>query len=537
MTQETCKDIWVIADLRNERLFGYTLNVLAKARELALAVGGRAAIIILESPSLTPFAGEPPGLASDEAVTRSLDYGADIVYRIANPALAPARADIFSLALADAVRQCAPRIVLCALTDFGRELAARTAGIHRVGLIADCADLRWGDDGIVASCPSWGGEIIAEIGYTDPNRTGFATVQTHIRVAVATQGNPGRVESLSIDAITPPAGLHFLSRAPEPEGHRRLEDATTVVVGGGGVGSPDGFQLIRELAAVLGAEVGATRPPVAKHWVDEDRLIGQTGKTIRPRLLFSIGTSGAIQYTAGIAESDTIVAINRDTEAAIFALADIGVVADAKSFLPLLTAKVKQTVMRGLADFVWDYGEKEGAESFGTRIRKLREAHNWTPATLAEATGQTPEFIAQVERDEASPPVAFLLRLATSLGIDPATFLSREEKTQLRDQRAQAFVKRTQNYSYQNLTPGAEHDHLRAFLITIDPKQIHKPVAYKHEGEEFIFVLAGDLEITLGSKNHLLHPGESLHFNSDTPHKLRSISNVETRCLVVLYTI
>ena len=537
MIQETCRDIWVIADLRNERLYRYTLNILAKARELALAVAGRAAVIILEPPSLTPVAGETPGVTPDEAVTRSLAYGADIVYRISHPALAQARADIFSIALADAVRQCTPRIVLCALTDFGRELAARTARLHNAGLIADCADLRWSDGGIIASCPSWGGDVIAEITYADPVRTGFATVQTHIRLAVAAQGNPGRVEFLNIDTMTPPAGLHFISRVPETEDQRRLEDADVVVVGGGGMGSANDFNLIRELAAALGAEVGATRPPVAQHWVDEEHLIGQTGKTIRPRLLFSIGTSGAIQYTAGIAESDMIVAVNRDAEAPIFALADIGVVADAKSFLPILTAKVKQTVMRSLADFIWDDGKKEGVESFGTRIRKIRESHNWTPATLAESTGQTPEFIAQVERDEASPPVAFLLRLAKALGADPATFLSREEKTLLRDQRAQAFIKRTQNYSYQNLTPGAEHDHLRAFLITIDPKQFHKPVAYKHEGEEFIFVLAGDLELTLGSKNHLLHPGESLHFNSDTPHKLRSLSNVETRCLVVLYTI
>lgn len=537
MIQETCRDIWVVADLRNERLYGYTLNIIAKARELALAVAGRAAVIILEPSSLTAVAGEPSGLAPEEAVTRTLAYGADIVYRIAHPDLAPARADIFSMVLADAVRQCTPRIVLCALTDFGRELAARTARLHNAGLIADCADLRWSDGDIIASCPSWGGEIIAEITFADPTRTGFATVQSHIRAAVKARGNPGRVESLNIAAMTPPAGLHFLSRVPEPEGHRRLEDADAVVVGGGGMGSADGFQLTRELAVALGAEVGATRPPVAQHWVDEDRLIGQTGKTIRPRLLFSIGTSGAIQYTAGIAASDTIVAVNRDAEAPIFAIADIGVVADAKSFLPLLTAKVKQTVMRGLADFIWDNGEKEGAESFGTRIRKIREARNWTSATLAEATGQTPEFIAQVERDEVSPPVAFLLRLATALGVAPSTFLNREEKTLLRDQRARAFIKRTQNYSYQNLTPGAEHGHLQAFLITIDPKQTHKPVAYKHEGEEFIFVLAGDLELTLGGKTHLLHPGESIHFNSDTPHKLRSLSNVETRCLVVLYTI
>jgi len=535
MSTPTNTDIWVVADLRSERFFGYTLNLLAQARELAQAVSGRAAVVVLESPSPAPAeqAGPPP----DEAVARSLAHGADLVYRIADPLLAAPRADCFALALAAAVRQRAPRLVLCALTDFGRELAARAARLHDAGLIADCADLRWQAGGIVASCPSWGGEITAEITYADPDRTGFATVQPHIRAAVAFAGIPGVAERLPIDSLTPPPGLTLLSRETEPEGRRCLEDAETVVVGGGGLGSADGFHLLRELAVALGAEVGATRPPVAQHWVDEDRLIGQTGKTVRPRLLVSVGTSGAIQYTAGIAESETIVAVNRDAEAPIFALADIGVVADARTFLPLLTAKVKQTVMRGLADLIWDENEKDGAESFGDRIRKIREARDWTPAALAEATGQTPEFIARVERDEVAPPVAFLLRLAAALGVDPSTFLSREEKTHLRDQRAQAYIKRTQNYSYQNLTPEAAHDHLKAFLITIDPKQAHKPVAYKHEGEEFIFVMAGELELTLGSKAHHLHPGESIHFNSDTPHKLKSLSSVETRCLVVLYTL
>jgi len=166
----------------------------------------------------------------------------------------------------------------------------------------------------------------------------------------------------------------------------------------------------------------------------------------------------------------------------------------------------------------------------------LRESHGWSLEALAEATGQSPDFIEKVEHDEVAPSVSFLLRFASAIKVDPGTFLSREEKTMIRDARAQAFIKRTQNYSYQTLSPGAENDHLRAFMITIEPKQSHKPVAYKHEGEEFIFVMEGDLQLTLGGKVHHMRPGESIHFNSDTPHKLKSISNEQTRCLVVLYT-
>jgi quercetin dioxygenase-like cupin family protein len=133
--------------------------------------------------------------------------------------------------------------------------------------------------------------------------------------------------------------------------------------------------------------------------------------------------------------------------------------------------------------------------------------------------------------------VGFLLTLAKALDVNPGTFLSKAEKDIIRDQRSKAFMKRTRNYSYQVLTPRAESDHLRAFMITIESRQIHKPVEYKHEGEEFIYVMEGELEVMLGGKKHHLKTDESIHFNSDIPHKLKSLSNEDTRCLVILYTV
>ncbi len=274
------------------------------------------------------------------------------------------------------------------------------------------------------------------------------------------------------------------------------------------------------------------------HWVAEDRLLGQTGKTVRPNLLISIGTSGAIQYTAGVMESGMIVAINRDPAAPIFRLADIGIVADATTFLPLLIARTRQAVMRRLADDMCsDVPVPAQKSGFGEKIRMLREAQGWSREQLAEATGQTPDFITGVESGEISPPVAFILRLSGAYGVDPGTFLHDEEKEMIRDQRTRAYVNRTRNYSYHTLTSGAEHDHLRAFMVTIEPHHDHKPVAYKHEGEEFIFVMEGELEFSLGTKVQTLKQGESIHFNSNTPHKLKSLSADMTRCLVILYTI
>jgi electron transfer flavoprotein alpha subunit len=304
------------------------------------------------------------------------------------------------------------------------------------------------------------------------------------------------------------------------------------------MGSMEGFGLVRELAAALGGEVGATRPPMLAHWVEEERMIGQTGKTVSPNLLISIATSGAVQYTAGIAEAKMVVAINRDPNAPVFQVADLGIVADARTFVPLLTARAKKTVMRQLADALTsDKGVQATVSGFGERIQKLREAQGWSLEHLAEATGQTPDFIAQVESGDMSPPVSFLVRLAGALGVDPGTFLHKEERAAIRDQRVQAFVKRTRSYSYQTLTPGAEKSHLRAFMVTIASHRDHKPVEYRHEGEEFIYVMAGDLELTLGGKIHVLKKEECIHFNSDIPHKLKSLSNEPTRCLVMLYTV
>ena len=114
--------------------------------------------------------------------------------------------------------------------------------------------------------------------------------------------------------------------------------------------------------------------------------------------------------------------------------------------------------------------------------------------------------------------------------------LKEEEKAYIEDKRAQAFIKRTKNYAYQTLTPEAESQHLRGFMITIEPRQAHKPVAYKHEGEEFVFVMEGSLELTLDNKVNNLKTGESMHYNSEIPHKLKNLGNETTRCLVMLYT-
>ena len=533
--------IWVVADQRSSRFFGYSLNLLTLAAKLAAEISGHTAALLLDDGQES--SDDPVCRPIPDAVEACRDHGADHIYRLSHPLLATPRAHIYAQALGDFILARKPRLVLFALTDFNRETAARVARRLHLGLIADCTDLSWTPEkGWVAACPAWGGSILAEIGFADPGQIGLATVQPHAHVARKIQGSPGNLETLAITDLTDDPRLRLVTSEPEPMGQRRLEEAEIVVAGGAGLGNAQGFNLIRELAHTLGGEVGATRPPVLQHWVDGERLIGQTGKSVRPRLLFSIGISGAVQYTAGTAEARTVVAINRDPRAPIFQTADIGVVADARSLLPLVIDRIKQTVMRQLADdLCLAPAETSGEhpvrpEGFGGKIKKLRENRNWSQAELAEATGQTPDFIQRVEQNETTPPVSFLLELGRALNVDPGTFLHDQARGVILNQRAQAFIKRTRNYSYQTFTPGAENAHLRAFMVTIEPHQAHKPVAYKHEGEEFMYVLEGELEVALGDQINRLKPGETLHFNSEIPHKLRSLSNIPTRCLHVLYT-
>ncbi|MBW1801066.1 MAG: electron transfer flavoprotein subunit alpha/FixB family protein, partial [Deltaproteobacteria bacterium] len=241
----------------------------------------------------------------------------------------------------------------------------QAARINNAGLIAECVNLRYENGKVIARCPSWGGEIMADITFSNESDTGFLTVQAHGLKEVEAKGEPGDIEWIPLETVVVPEGLTFISMESEPVESQKLEEAKVVVVGGAGLGNSADFGRAKELAAAMGGELGATRPPVLQHWIEEDRMIGQTGKTVRPDVLLSIGTSGAIQYTAGIMESKTIVAVNRDRKSPIFEVADLGIVADAKTFVPLLTAKVKQVAMRKLTDAMYRGESVEKGNGFG----------------------------------------------------------------------------------------------------------------------------------------------------------------------------
>jgi transcriptional regulator with XRE-family HTH domain len=171
-------------------------------------------------------------------------------------------------------------------------------------------------------------------------------------------------------------------------------------------------------------------------------------------------------------------------------------------------------------------------QSLGERIRDMRKKLKLDVNQLAEKIGWTPEYLEQIEAGKTSPPVGALIQLSRALSVDSATLLAEERRVQ----RRRGYIKRTRAYAYKSLTPDAQDKHLWAYLVTLDPKKAHEMVAYKHEGEEFVFVLEGRVEIRVGDEIHVIKKGGSLHFNSGVAHDLKNLSPKQAKLIVVVYT-
>lgn len=180
--------------------------------------------------------------------------------------------------------------------------------------------------------------------------------------------------------------------------------------------------------------------------------------------------------------------------------------------------------------------KKIDEKSFGTKMKQLRQFKKISFEHLANTTGYSQRYLKEIEEGMVIPPVSAVIQIAKALSIDSGSFLSAEEQEASEKRRRESFFKRTQAYSYKTLTPDAETKHMKAFLVTIDPKQDHKMVEYRHEGEEFIYILKGQVEVRVGENQNLLKKGESLHFNSGIPHKLRNLSDVDAKLIVVIFT-
>ncbi len=323
------KHVWVAVEIEHGQVHSVSFELLGEGRKLADKRGVELAAVVMSDSRE----------ALDRATAQAFEYGADLVYVVCDPALAHYRNEVSTKALTDLVNTYQPEILLLGATNLGRDLAGSVATTLLTGLTADCTELEIDDEGsLAATRPTFGGSLLCTI-FTLNYRPQMATVRPRVLpMPVPQLGRSGRVieHALGLDeADIVTKIVQFI--ADRDSDKAQLPYADIVVAGGLGLRTVEAFQLVKKLAAVLGAEYGGSRPLVQKGWIPADRQIGQTGKTIRPRLYIAAGISGAIQHRVGVEGADLIVAINTDPHAPIFDFAHLGIVADAITLLPALT--------------------------------------------------------------------------------------------------------------------------------------------------------------------------------------------------------
>ena len=330
--------VWVFAEVQQERVADVSLELVSKARELARQLGGARVAALL------------PGYGVEALATMLFEYGCDDVYLVEHPALARYTTLPYADVLSRIIQEGKPHIVLFGATPLGRDLAPRVASALKAGLTADCTDLKIGshedprggnyENLLYQIRPAFGGNIIATI-ITPDARPQMATVREGVmHLAERQPGRKGRLVRVQ-PQIAPSLQVVDVLEKAAAEKRVNLKGAKVIVAGGAGVGGSNGFRLIRELAHVLGGEVGASRAAVDAGYIDKAHQVGQTGTTVRPKLYIACGISGAVQHRAGMQDSGKIVAINTDPHAPIFQVAHYGIVGDLNEVVPMLIEAYK----------------------------------------------------------------------------------------------------------------------------------------------------------------------------------------------------
>ena len=323
------KHVWVVMECEHGTVHPVSFELLGEGRKLADKRGVDLAGVVL-------------GGSEEEveaAIEATFEYGADLVYKIVDPVLKHYRNEPYTKAMTDLVNTFKPEILLLGATNLGRDLAGSVATTLLTGLTADCTELAIDDEGsLAATRPTFGGSLLCTI-FTLNYRPQMATVRPRVMAMPAREpGRRWRIVSHTLGLAEEDVVTKVLEFIADRESDKaQLPYADIVVAGGLGLRSAENFQLVKDLAHVLGAEYGGSRPLVQKGWISADRQIGQTGKTIRPKLYIAAGISGAIQHRVGVEGADLIVAINTDPKAPIMDFAHLAIVADATQVLPALT--------------------------------------------------------------------------------------------------------------------------------------------------------------------------------------------------------
>ena len=319
----------VFAEVSGGRLHPVSLELIGKARSLAQGTHHPVKAVVL-------------GETTEGFARELLHYGVDEVFTYEDAALGYFRADAYACCVEDCIRRVRPSVVLVGATALGRSLAPRLATRFHTGLTADCTrlELRENSD-LVQIRPAFGGNIMAQI-VTLNTRPQFATVRYKVMNApVRSDEVTGEILTRKIPKGVAESKASCVSVVPVPP-KQSISDAEILVVGGRGLAKESDLDMIKELAKLLGGDWAVTRPLVEKGWTTNDRQIGLSGRTVRPRLIIACGVSGAIQFTACMNGSDHIVSINTDKDAPIFETAHIGIVGDLYEIVPALINQLKE---------------------------------------------------------------------------------------------------------------------------------------------------------------------------------------------------
>ena len=346
MSLEEYKGVYIFAQQVDGKLGSIAFELLGKATELSdqLKAGGR------EGGVTAVVLGSGIGALADELAA----YGAEKVIVVDDPKLEKYRTEPYAQALAAVINEFKPEIMLVGATAIGRDLGPTVSARVATGLTADCTSLDIGDfplepregveqkhNQLLMTRPAFGGNTISTIACPD-NRPQMATVRPGVMVKLP-KDTSKKAEVINFDAKLSENNryVEILEEVKNVAKVVDIMDAKILVSGGRGVGSPENFKILEDLADAIGGTVSCSRAVVDNGWKPKDLQVGQTGKTVRPNVYFAIGISGAIQHVAGMEESDIIIAINKDETAPIFEVADYGIVGDLNKIVPMLTEQIK----------------------------------------------------------------------------------------------------------------------------------------------------------------------------------------------------
>jgi electron transfer flavoprotein alpha subunit len=317
--------VLVVCEVKEGKLRKPSREALSAGRKLAAATGGEL---------LAAAFGPDAGLLADECGK----LGAVRLLAVGGDGLAEYSTEPYTAALAQVIAEAKPAVVLLSGSSDGRDLAPRIAARLGAGVASDVTSLEWANDSLRARRPVYSGRAFATVEVA--STPAFATCRPNAFPVEETSQGASEVVNIAPEAIESKARVTE-TKAPEA-GELTIAEADIIVSGGRGLKEAENFSIIRDLAHAIGAAVGASRATVDAGWIDHQHQVGQTGRVVGPNLYIAAGISGAIQHLAGMSSSKHIVAINKDPDAPIFRIADLGVVGDLFTILPALTEEVKK---------------------------------------------------------------------------------------------------------------------------------------------------------------------------------------------------